>query len=154
MMIFRFLGFSGRGLSLKLLVFNTELLKIWNGAEKFYFVGMLYMDDGIPVNFATFADEETWLQLVRIAGRTFSYMDAAGGFAEAVSTELCKGVELDCAGTYPREIILVFHWQFNTLMFLALHHFAHAARAMFLEAAVLLIFISEISLSDTREKRA
>ena len=43
-------------------------------------------------------------------------------------------------------------------MFLALHHSAHAAinhvlvaRAMFLEAVVLLTFISEISLSDTRE---
>ena len=45
-----------------------------------------------------------------------------------------------------------------TLMFLALHHSAHAdihvlvARAVFLEAAV--SFISEISSSDTRGKRA
>ena len=89
MMIFRFLGFSGGGLSLKLLVFNTELFKICNGTERFYFVAMLYMDDGIPVNFATFADEETWIL-------------AAGGFAEAAGIELCKSVELDCAGTYPR----------------------------------------------------
>ena len=60
-------------------------------------------------------------------------------------------VELDCTGTYPLEqcqIILVFHWQFNALMFLALQHSTYAAihdlaaRAMFLEAAVLL-FISE-----------
>ena len=47
-------------------------------------------------------------------------------------------------------------------MFLALHHSAHAAihvlvaRAMFMEGAVLLVslFISEISLFDTRGKRA
>ena len=45
-----------------------------------------------------------------------------------------------------------------TLMFLALHHSAHAdihvlvARAVFLEAAV--SFISEISASDTRGKLA
>ena len=46
------------------------------------------MDDGIPVNSATFTDEETWFELIGTAGRTFSY---AGGFAEAASTELCKG---------------------------------------------------------------
>ena len=46
-------------------------------------------------------------------------------------------------------MILVFHWQFNTLMFLALQHSTYAAihdlvaRAMFLEAAVLLLFLSE-----------
>ena len=55
-------------------------------------------------------------------------------------------------------MILVFHWQFNALMFLALQHSTYAvihdlvARAMFLEAAVLLLFISEISPSDTRGK--
>ena len=55
-------------------------------------------------------------------------------------------------------MILVFHWQFNTLMFLALQHSTYAAihdfvaRAMFLEAAVLLLFISEISPSDTTGK--
>ena len=54
MMILHFLGFSGRGLSLKLLVLNTR-----NGAERFYFVAMLYLDDDIPVNSATFANEET-----------------------------------------------------------------------------------------------
>ena len=71
-------------------------------------------------------------------------------------------VELDCAGTYIRkrcEIIFVFHWQINKLRFLALQHSAHAAihglaaRAMFLEAAVLLLSIFEISSSDTRVKR-
>ena len=42
------------------------------------------------------------------AGRTFSYMHASSGFAEAAGTKLCKGnveeiadVELDDAGTYP-----------------------------------------------------
>ena len=55
-------------------------------------------------------------------------------------------------------MILVFHWQFNTLMFLALQHSTYAAihglvaRAMFWEAAVLLLFVSEISPSDTRGK--
>ena len=47
------------------------------------------------------------------------------------------------------QIILVFHWQFNALMFLALQHSTYVAihdlvaRAKFLEAAVLLLFISE-----------
>ena len=69
---------------------------------------MLYVDDGISVNSATFADEETWFELIGTAGRTFSYMHTAGGFAESVDIELCKenveeiaDVELDCAGTYP-----------------------------------------------------
>lgn len=77
---------------------------------------MLYMDDGIPVNSARFADEETWFELIGTAGRTFSFMHAADGFAEAAGTELCKekrlvdgpdveeiaDVELDCdVGTYP-----------------------------------------------------
>ena len=57
-------------------------------------------------------------------------------------------------------MILVFYWQINALMFLALQHSTYAAihelvgRALFLETAVLLLslFISEISLSDTRGK--
>ena len=57
-------------------------------------------------------------------------------------------------------MILVFHWQINALMFLALQRSTYAvihdlvARAMFLETAVLLLssFISEISPSDTRGK--
>ena len=58
-------------------------------------------------------------------------------------------------------MILVFHWQLNALMFLALQHCTYAAihdlvaRAMFLEArgcGFLLLFISEISPSDTRGK--
>ena len=65
-------------------------------------MAMLYMDDGIPVNFATFAEEETWFELIRIAGRPFSCILAAGGFAKVAGIERCKGVELDCAGTYPR----------------------------------------------------
>ena len=66
------------------------------------------MDDGIPVNSATFADEETWFELIGTAGRTFSYMHASCGFAEAAGTGLCErnveeiaDVELDYAGTYP-----------------------------------------------------
>ena len=75
-------------------------------------VAMLYMDDGIPVNSATFTDGETWFGLIWTAGRTFSFMHAADGFAKAAGTELCEGkrlvdeadvedVELDCAGAYP-----------------------------------------------------
>ena len=52
------------------------------------------------MNFATFTDEETWFDLIRTASRTFSYILAAGGFAEAAGTQLCKGVELDDARTY------------------------------------------------------
>lgn len=94
---------------------NTQLLKIWNGAERFCLVAMLYMDHGIPVNAATFPDEETWFELIGTAGWTFSFMHAADGFAEAAGTELCEGkrlvdeadveeiagVEVDWAGTYP-----------------------------------------------------
>ena len=54
-----------------------------------YFVAMLYLDDSIPVNSATFADEETCFELIGTAGRTFCCMRAAGGFAEAAGTELC-----------------------------------------------------------------
>ena len=45
------------------------------------------------------------------------------------------------------EMILVFHWQFNTLMILALQHSTYTAihdvvaRAMFWEAAILLLFV-------------
>ena len=55
-------------------------------------------------------------------------------------------------------MILVFYWQFNALTFLALQHSTYAAihdlvaRAMFLEAGSLLLFLSEISPSDTRGK--
>ena len=73
------------------------------------------MDDSIPVNSATFTDGETWFELIGTAGRTFSFMHAADGFAKAAGTELCEGkrlvdeadveeiedVELDCAGMYP-----------------------------------------------------
>ena len=54
------------------------------------------------MNSGTFADEKSWFELIETAGRTFSYMHAAGGFAEVAGTELCKGnVVLDCAGRYP-----------------------------------------------------
>ena len=74
-------------------------------------MAMLYMDDGKPVNSARFADEETWFGLIGTAGRTFSFMHVADGFAEDAGTELCKDdgadveeiavVELEGAGTYP-----------------------------------------------------
>ena len=66
---------------------------------------MLYLDNGIPVNSATFANEETWFELI---GRLVEHSHRAGGIAEAAGTELCKGnveeitdVEQDCTGTYP-----------------------------------------------------
>ena len=66
------------------------------------------MDNSIPVNSATFAEKEAWFELIGSAGRTFSYMHASSGFAEAAGTKLCKekveeiaDVELDYAGTYP-----------------------------------------------------
>ena len=76
---------------------------------------MLYMDDGIPVNSATFTGAEIWFLLIGTAGGTFSFMHAADGFVRAAGTELCEGkrlvdegdveefedVELDCAVTYP-----------------------------------------------------
>ena len=33
-------------------------------------MAMLSLDDGIPGNSATFADEETWFELIGTAGRT------------------------------------------------------------------------------------
>ena len=45
------------------------------------------MDDDIPMNSVTFADEETWFELIGTAGRTFSYMDVSCGFTEAAGRE-------------------------------------------------------------------
>ena len=51
------------------------------------FVAMLYLGDGIPVNSATFANEETWFELRLLV----EHSPTAGEFAEAAGTELCKG---------------------------------------------------------------
>ena len=51
---------------------------------------MLYLDDGIPVNSATFANEETWFELTG-AELLVEHSYTAGGFTEAAGTELCKG---------------------------------------------------------------
>ena len=73
---------------------------------------MLYLDDGIPVNSATFGNKETWFELIGTAGRCCCCCccccsPTAGGFAEVAGTELCKGnvkeiadIELDCTGMY------------------------------------------------------
>ena len=55
-------------------------------------MAMLYLDGGIPVNSATFADEETWFKLIG-AELLVVHSHRAGGFAEAAcaGTELCKG---------------------------------------------------------------
>ena len=51
---------------------------------------MLYLDDGIPVNTSTFANDETWFELIG-AELLVEHSPTAGGFAEAAATELCKG---------------------------------------------------------------
>ena len=66
---------------------------------------MLYLDDGILVNSATFANKETWFELMELL---VEHSPTAGRFAEAAGTELCKGnvkeiadIELDCTSMYP-----------------------------------------------------
>ena len=55
-------------------------------------MAMLYLDNGIPVNYATFAiNEETWFELIGAELLVEHSHTAAGGFAEAAGTELCKG---------------------------------------------------------------
>ena len=48
-------------------------------------MAMLYLDDGIPVNSATFANEETWFELI-VAELLVEHSLTAGGFAEAAGT--------------------------------------------------------------------
>ena len=90
-------------------MFKTRLKLKWRREILFcgHTVRILYLYDGIPVNSATFANEETWFQLIE-AELLVEHSNSAGGFAEAAGTELCKGnveyiadVELDCTGTYP-----------------------------------------------------
>ena len=54
-------------------------------------MAMLYLDNGIPVNSATFANEETWFELIWAELLVEHSHTAAGGFAEAAGTERCKG---------------------------------------------------------------
>ena len=69
---------------------------------------MLYLEDGIPVYSATFANEEIWFELIGAELLVEHSPDLVSGFAEAEGTKVCKGnveeiadVELDCTGTYP-----------------------------------------------------
>ena len=68
---------------------------------------MLYLDDGIPVNSATFESEETGFELIRTAARTFPYAPVefpklqAPNCAKGINVEEIADVELDCTGTYP-----------------------------------------------------
>ena len=55
-------------------------------------MAMLYLDNGIPVNYATFANEETWFELIGAELLVEHCHTAAGGFAEAAGTELCEGM--------------------------------------------------------------
>ena len=55
---------------------------------------MLYLNNGIPVNPATFPNEETWFELTG-AELLVEHSHTAGGFAEAAGTEVpncAKGV--------------------------------------------------------------
>ena len=74
-------------------VLNTKLFRILNGAERFYFVAMLYLDNGIPVNSATFANEETWFELIG-AGLLVEHSHTAGGFTEAACRH--RTVQREC----------------------------------------------------------
>ena len=62
---------------------------------------ILYFDDGIPVNSATFTNEETWFELIGNAGRTFSYSWWISEAADKGNVKEIADVELDCTGTYP-----------------------------------------------------
>ena len=93
------------------------------------------MDDGIPVTSASFADEETWFQLIGSAGRTFSFMHAVDGFAEAAGTNCAKGNDFLMKQILKKsqmsswillaripwrcEIFLVFYWQFNIFSYVS-----------------------------------
>ena len=56
---------------------------------------MLYLDNGIPVNSATFANEETWFELTG-AELLVEHSHTAGGFAEAAGTEGHRTVQREC----------------------------------------------------------
>ena len=73
-------------------------------------MAMLYLNDGLPVNSATFANEETWFELIGgggTAGRTFSYSwwiyrsCRHRAVQRELDVEYFADVELDCTGTYP-----------------------------------------------------
>ena len=51
---------------------------------------MLYLNDGIPVNSATFANEQTWFELIEVELLVEHSHTAAGGIAEGAGTKLCK----------------------------------------------------------------
>ena len=49
-------------------------------------MAMLYLDNGIPVKSATFANEEAWFELIG-AELLVEHFHTTGGFAEAAGTE-------------------------------------------------------------------
>ena len=54
-------------------------------------MAMLYLDDDILVNILPHSlNEETWFELIGVE-LLVEHSHTAGGFAEAASTELCKG---------------------------------------------------------------
>ena len=56
-------------------------------------MAMLYLDNGIPVNSATFANEETWFELIG-AGLLVEHSHTAGGFTEAACRH--RTVQREC----------------------------------------------------------
>ena len=48
---------------------------------------MLYLDNGIPVNSATFTNEETWFELIGVELLVEHSHTAAGGFTETGQRE-------------------------------------------------------------------
>ena len=53
------------------------------------------MDDGIPVNYATFAHKEFWFELIETTSQTFSFAHADDEFAEVAGIEQCKGKRIE-----------------------------------------------------------
>ena len=116
---------------------------------------MLYLDDDIPVNSATeFANEETWFELIG-AELLVEHSHTAGtqlvDLQKLPAPNCAKGMLnksqmsswiVQARICWQCEMILVFYWQINALIFLALQHSTFAAihdlgaRAMFLEAVV------------------
>ena len=56
-------------------------------------MAMLYLDNGIPVNAATFANEEAWFELIG-AGLLVEHFHTTGGFTEAACRH--RTVQREC----------------------------------------------------------
>ena len=64
-------------------------------------MAMLYLDNGIPVNSATFANEETWFELIGAELLVeHSHTAPLVDLPRLQAPNCAKGM-LDCTGTYP-----------------------------------------------------